>query len=164
MIKNNKTLYGSIIVAKHFISLAQEEGKTLTPLYLLKIVYLCHCWHLGIHGYGLISDFVLARKHGPIIDSLYNIFIQYRSRPLVELIDDYATLHRVPDKEKFIQAIWNRYKHLEPWELTALSHREGSPWDITVKTYGVDAVIPDKIIQQHYEKLVNSLKANPPLN
>lgn len=158
MKNHNKNLYSSVIVANHFISLAKAEGKALSPFYLLKLVYLSHCWHLGIHGHGLISDFIVARINGPVIESLYNALIPYKDKLIYDFIVSDSSTHKVPGKEDFMKAIWNRYKHLEDWELAAISHDDDSAWNKALNSYGVDSIIPDEIIRSHYAKLVSDLK------
>ena len=37
-------VYRSTIVAKEMLKLATGENKTLTPMQLIKLVYLAHCW------------------------------------------------------------------------------------------------------------------------
>lgn len=159
MMNNQKTLYSSITVANHFISLAKEEDRTLSSFYLLKLVYLSHCWHLGIHGYGLISDFIVARKYGPVIESLYNAMLSNRNKSSGGFIGSDDLMRKVTDKDDFMKSIWNRYKHLEDWELASISHDEDSPWNEAINANGVDSIIPDKIIRDHYAKLVSNLKS-----
>jgi len=43
-------MHSSITIANQLIKLAEAEGKTLTPMQLIKLVYLCHAWMLGLYG------------------------------------------------------------------------------------------------------------------
>ncbi|KQH74402.1 Panacea domain-containing protein [Xylella fastidiosa] len=56
----------------------------LTPLQVLKLVYLAHGWCLGVHTQPLIDELVEAWRAGPLIRSLYNVIKQDRSSGITE--------------------------------------------------------------------------------
>jgi uncharacterized phage-associated protein len=56
-------MHSSINVAKWFVDKAAKEGKTLTPLQLMKLVYIAHGWMLGTYGRPLIKDRIEAWKY-----------------------------------------------------------------------------------------------------
>jgi uncharacterized phage-associated protein len=58
---------GAHTVANRFLELAEAEGRSLTPLQLMKLVYIAHGWMLGIHQRPLIKDHIEAWKLGPVI-------------------------------------------------------------------------------------------------
>src|SRR5687767_12203236 len=59
-------------IANYFIDLAAAEGKKLTPLQLIKLVYIAHGWYLGLTGKPLINESPQAWQYGPVIPSLYH--------------------------------------------------------------------------------------------
>ena len=40
-----------------------------------------------------------------------------------------------------------------PSNCSALTHRPGTPWDITRKKYGLGTPIPDELILEHFKEL-----------
>ena len=58
-------------VANEFIHLAKADGRSLTPLQLIKLTYIAHGWMLTLYGRPLIVDAVEAWKYGPVIPDLY---------------------------------------------------------------------------------------------
>ena len=52
----HRAVYSSITVANYFIIKGLRERIPLTPMRLLKLVYITHGWFLGNHGKPLIYD------------------------------------------------------------------------------------------------------------
>src|SRR5699024_341384 len=75
-------MHDSKVVANRFLKLAQEAGDTLTPMQLLKLVYIAHGWMLGLNGRPLIRDDVQAWQYGPVIPRLYNAVRSFRHHPV----------------------------------------------------------------------------------
>ena len=76
-------MYDSGTVANHFLRLARQQGKSLTPMQLLKLVYIAHGWSLGLYGLPLVRDEIQAWQYGPVIPNLYNRIRNYRSLPIL---------------------------------------------------------------------------------
>lgn len=163
-VSENRSLYDALAIANHFLRLAKDDGRKLTPMQLLKLVYISHGWHLAIHDYGLISDFIQAWRYGPVIERLYYAIKHYRNTPVTKLLDtngDFVLQAReydIPEKDEFLRAIFNRYKELDGWELSALTHKEGTPWDTTVKSSGMNSPIKDDVIKEYYNNLYVELR------
>ncbi|MCC7437458.1 MAG: DUF4065 domain-containing protein [Armatimonadetes bacterium] len=77
--------YDSRIVGNSFLDIALKDGTALTPMKLLKLVYIAHGWHLGIMGKPLISDEVQAWKYGPVIPKLYSRALSLRNSGNMEI-------------------------------------------------------------------------------
>lgn len=59
------------------------------------------------------------------------------------------------DKQtNLISAVLKAYWEFTAWQLSAITHKSGTPWD---KVYnddnGVGAIIPNGVIKEYYEKL-----------
>src|SRR5713226_3390078 len=76
----------SRVVANELIRLASEDGKSLTPLQIIKLTYIAHGWMLGLYQRPLVVDQIEAWKYGPVIPDLYHAMKDYGSgyvtRPL----------------------------------------------------------------------------------
>lgn len=151
-------------VANYFISKALEEEAQLTPMQLIKLVYLAHGWHLGLYGEPLISERVQAWKYGPVIESLYHKFKHYGRRPLDEgaLIPN-ATLAEALRLEGFLDAVWSHYGRLSGLQLSTLTHQPDSPWDKIWNQQGgkkwFAVKIPDDLIRDYYKARADAIRA-----
>ena len=48
--------YASTIAARKIHEIAQNEGRPVTPLELIKLTYLAHGWSLAFRGRGLVRE------------------------------------------------------------------------------------------------------------
>lgn len=64
-------------VANYILDCGKEDGETLSPMKLIKLVYLAHGWNLGLTGEPLITEHVQAWRYGPVIPSIYHDFKEY---------------------------------------------------------------------------------------
>ena len=96
-------------VAEYFLNLARADDKTLSPMQVLKLVYIAHGWNLGLNAQPLVNEDIEAWQYGPVIPSLYHKYKQYGSNPIqdfpAEIADDFNA------KEKIIERRDLRYRH-----------------------------------------------------
>jgi len=59
-----------LAVANYFIKKSQDDGIAVTPMQLVKLVYIAHGWHLGLHHSQLLTESIQAWKYGPVIPSV----------------------------------------------------------------------------------------------
>jgi uncharacterized phage-associated protein len=159
----NKT-YSPFEIANFFIKKSHDTGITLTPMKLLKLVFIAHGWHLGLYGTELLTEVSYAWKYGPVIDSLYHAFRKYSNNQIDSLYSDSNGNTPYPSSEilPFLEKIWDIYKNKSAIQLSALTHETGSPWDIIYNERGGKnqsfAIIPNQLIKNHYTKLVDQAK------
>lgn len=159
----SSTVLPTISVANFFIGKAQEEGRKITPMQLLKLVYIAHGWHLGLYGTPLIGESAQAWKYGPVIPSVYHDFKHYGKgnidRQKSIFVDEKLIVPSVTDDRArdFLSSVWNAYKHLDGWQLSAITHEQGTPWSITWEECGGDHFaghpIAESLIAEHYRGL-----------
>src|SRR5439155_19093596 len=111
-------------VANYFIRKAALTKMPLTPMKLIKLVYLAHGWHLALTGRSLIREPVEAWKFGPMIESLYHAFKRYGNSPIppeaatdAELKDGDGNVKRILDK------VWDSYSKYTAAQLSTLTHQ-----------------------------------------
>src|SRR5579871_2106878 len=71
--------YSPFEIARFFIEKAHQSGKDISPMKLIKLVYIAHAWNLAFYKKPLISESVQAWKYGPVIESLYHGFKHFRN-------------------------------------------------------------------------------------
>src|SRR6266567_4998834 len=123
-------------IANVFLALAEAEGKRLTPLQLMKLVYIAHGWYLALTNKPLISERAEAWQYGPVIPSLYREFKGFGNSSITRRAGElsFETLPPLPpDGEdgglhRFLQKIWTIYGKYTGAQLSTLTHQEGTPW------------------------------------
>jgi len=138
-------------VAAHLLSIAKSENVPLTPLKLMKLVYLCHGWSLALRNDSLILEEVEAWQYGPVIPQLYNIIKHFRAAP-VENIGCYVEAPS-DEQKSLIKSVYRAYNHLTGIQLSDLTHQPGTPWSKTYPNRKQSSTIPTSIIQSHFNEL-----------
>ena len=137
------------VVAEQIRWLRTNEGEPTTPLHLVKLVYISHGWMLGIYGVPLIREDVEAWKYGPVIPAVY-----HRYKPFggyhIHLPAKCREGQIGEDQQELVEVVEEGYRRFSAVHLSAMTHKSGSPWDITVKEKGLGAVISTSLIQKHY--------------
>ena len=144
--------HDSVQIANQFVELAKKEGRALTPMQLLKLVYMAHAWMLAIHGRPLIKENVEAWKYGPVILELYQEVKRFRDQPVTHI--DCGEF--IPDNQalSIIEEVYSKYGELNGMTLSMITHIKGSPWYET--WHNGKSVISNDAISYYYQKLINA--------
>lgn len=141
-------------VANFFLEVAKEEGRHITPMQLLKMVYIAHGWHLGLTGKPLISEDVQAWKYGPVIESIYHAFKGFRDKPITHSVSPTKIEHG-SSLEPFLRRVWDVYSKYSGGQLSTMTHAAGTPWSQVYKPDILGLIIPNNVIEAHYKKKLN---------
>lgn len=160
--------YSSQSVANEFLSLAKQEGKSITHMKLQKLVYIAHGFSLALLNRSLISDEIQAWQYGPVIPALYQELKIFGKSEINEPVangkadENYNLIMETPfinpnDEEShlLIEAVWNRYKEYSGANLSDLTHRQNTPWHTVYFSVGRNMKIPNNTIQAHYKAITN---------
>lgn len=172
----------ALAVANFFVDKSITEKIDLTPMKLVKLSYLSYGWYIGLMDCELFNEDIQAWKYGPVIPSVYYKFRKYGSYQIKEkaeedifenlngLFDDpVRTYPEVqPNLHPFLTKIWDKYKKYDGIYLSALTHKEGTPWHVTYhKLGGKDnpgVKIPDYLIKSHFKQLANGGSKSTPIS
>lgn len=146
-------------VANRFLELARERNDALTPMQLLKLVYIAHGWMLGLNGRPLIRDDVEAWQYGPVVPRLYNAIRQFRSQPVQGPIKAPSGETLDPAELDIVSQVYDIYGQKSGPALSRLTHQKGSPWDRTYEHGRYGAVISNDLIEDHYAQLAKRADA-----
>ena len=143
-------MYDARQIANWFVERAAQEGRRLTIMQLLKLVYISHGWHLEMRRSPLFMNKIEAWKFGPVIPDVYNAF---RSQG----VEVSATVQALPSQlapsdTHLLEQIYSTYGSLSAQRLSDLTHEPGGPWDTATKRWGYFAPIPNDLILPHYEQ------------
>ena len=154
MIRNQ--VHTSLSVANQILELAQKNGSSVTPMQLLKLVYLSHGWMLGLKGDQLVKENIEAWKYGPVIRPLYNAVRDYKSSAIIALIKDANSEEYSEYEVALIKEVYEKYGKFSGVQLSTLTHSEGSPWHITWNKLGENSIISNDLIENYYNNLSKS--------
>ena len=136
-------------VANSLIERSQEVGHLLTPLQIMKLVYFCHGWMLGLYKRPLIKQTVQAWQYGPVVAELYHDLKQYGGDPVQDKIN--VAEERFDELEAdLIDQVYSKYGQLSGIELSRLTHAPETPWYQVWSQKGKYSAIPNSWIQEHY--------------
>ena len=132
-----------------------RKGRETTPMHILKLVYLCHGWLLGLGNRALIHEPVEAWRYGPVVPSVYHAYKLFGGQP-VNLRPADRTGDFDSDQMNALTLVDSGYGHLTAVQLSALTHRPGTPWDVTRKVFGVGHPIANGLIRDHFRTLAKN--------
>ena len=162
-------MYSAISIADYM--LARSDGD-LTPLHIIKLVYISHGYTLALKNKPLIGDRIEAWPYGPVIPALYHTFKQYGDDPIPRLyycrtelgsdqiINRMKSLIGILQTETdILNKVQERYGELTGSQLIDITHMEGTPWSKCYVKGQKSTPIPNRIIKKHYKDLVNGRTA-----
>lgn len=148
-------MYDSRIVANEFLRLATESSAALTPMQLIKLVYIAHGWSLGLSGKPLIADPVQAWQYGPVIPKLYHVIKDFRGNHVsTQIVGTPRSTLREYDRA-LIQRVFDLYGTMTGMELSRITHAPGSPWSQVYEPNSFGVPIPQDLIEHHYRNILS---------
>ncbi len=131
----------------------RPEGET-TPMHVLKLVYLCHGWMLGINGIALINEPVEAWIYGPVVPTIYHRYKSFGGDTIsTERINREGPFSE--SQRDIIKDVVSAYKDYTALQLSDITHQKDTPWDFVCRQYGAGSIIPNELINDHYRRLAN---------
>jgi hypothetical protein len=129
-------------------------GGVLTPLQLLKLVYISHGWSFPINNTPLLDqsrERIEAWQYGPVVPDLYHKLRSYRADPVTAPIYAGGPAPSLQE-DQLLQAVFATYGRYSGGQLSSMTHQPGTPWDIAWKR-GKNSQITDQMIEEHYRSL-----------
>jgi uncharacterized phage-associated protein len=159
--------HSSLAVANDFIHKARDAGQGISHMQAQKLVYLAHGWSLG-SGHGpLIEEQFEAWTFGPVERKLYDSLKKYGPGPVTQYIrwgDDtplndleeypFAFEQMNPFESDLLPYIYQTYGKLHAFQLSALTHLEGTPWH-TAYIKGQNRPIDNRHIEAYFLRLAS---------
>ena len=124
-------------VANFVLDFCEKQGRAVTHLSLQKIVYFCHVWSLIVLRKPLVRHRFEAWQFGPVLQYLYREFRQWNDNPItgraheIDLASgekEIVTYKFDKETTALLSNVVDFYSRLQPSELVALAHADGSPW------------------------------------
>ena len=153
-----------LAVANAVLEEAHAQGKSLTIMQLLKLVYIAHGWSLGLLNMPLVDEEPEAWQHGPVFPAIYREFRRFGSQPITTLASGpfgsipHADLSE--QQQTIIRSVVQGYGDMHAFALSRMTHQPDTPWDRVYQGgKGVSDDISNAIIAEHYKKLAHERRA-----
>ncbi|HLL88867.1 MAG TPA: type II toxin-antitoxin system antitoxin SocA domain-containing protein [Tepidisphaeraceae bacterium] len=151
----------SAIVGESLLERARQNGPAdVSPMKLLKLVYIAHGWSLAYFDQPLIYNRIEAWKFGPVIPDLYHRIKQFGvgSVPSGVLTGGCPVELSEPQK-RLLDTVWKAYGGFDGIRLSAMTHQPNTPWDtVWNKNRGSTyrgAQISNDLIRGHYKQMMH---------
>lgn len=148
----------SQVVAEHILWLRRDLETT--PMHVLKLVYICHGWVLGLTDRPLVDEPVEAWRYGPVVPSVYHRYKSFGGDPVTTAPIDRSD--RLDDRQREIMEVVEEvYRDYSALELSSLTHQTDTPWDTVRRRHGIGAIIPNELIRNYYLELMGEVGPTP---
>lgn len=125
------------------------------PLQIIKLTYLCHGWMLGLYNRPMSAQPVYAWRYGPVIPRVYHALKRYGKEPVTVPIDCLPAAFGDLEID-LIGQVFDGYEHYSGIDLSQMTHAPGTPWHQIRHTAGLDTIIPDEVIEEHFATIAES--------
>lgn len=151
-------------VANEFL----DKSSEISVLKLVKLCYIAQGFSLAVLNRPIFDDDrIEAWKYGPVVPSIYHEFKCFRKENIttkskfVALTKDFDFIEEEPvltdeNDKKIVQIVWNMYGGLSASRLVDLTHKSGTPWDLTYRPNS-NNIIPNDLIKEYYKMLVDKM-------
>ena len=119
-------------------------------MHVIKLVYLCHGWTLGLKDEPLIAEAVEAWRHGPVVPSTYHTYKAFGGNPITAVPQEQDEM--CAPQEQLIEAVLDAYKDYSALQLSNITHQPGTPWYETYHAWGEGCIIPNELIRDFYRR------------
>ncbi len=152
-------------VANFILDSAEKEGFSITPLKLLKLVYLCYGWVRAITDIRIFEEHFEAWDYGPVIPSLYGEFKKHGGEAIPNFEKSYVYdferepyIARIVDNQRItsiMQKCWDSFKIYKASTLVNESHEVDGPWK-KVYEKGKNNLLQDEDIKIFFQRKIRA--------
>lgn len=161
LIQQGRTTDG-LTIARYILSKVE-----CTHLKLQKLVYFCYADYMVATKDRLFEDNIFAYKYGPVIESVYSKYKGSNRQLLGDYEDNTNSINNTQDihlplrsrimftvngisKAISIDKTLDKYCSYSAKQLVELTHKVGSPWDMT-NSKSFNNIISDETILKYYK-------------
>ena len=159
-------MYDARVIANELLKTAWQMDLDMTQLDVQKICYFLNGHHIVDHGAPMILTEFEAWTHGPVQRTLYDAFKRFGDGPITEMAVAFDPIRRKPRElpsiesnsvKDTIERYLPRYLCIPAHELVGITHRRGTPWQITMTlaetTVNIGMKIATETIAKNFEGL-----------
>ena len=144
----------SLAVAKYMLNKQRAAGDSVTPMQLIKLVYIAHGLMLGAYGRPLVDEPIEAWQYGPVVPSVYHETKSFRSSSVTG-ISAPADCAFDQQEVKAMDTALRLFGSKDGVALSSLTHRRGTPWSLTWSARGKNGSISNDLIENFYSNMIS---------
>lgn len=125
----------------------------ISHLKLQKLLYYAQGIHLAVTGEKLFAERIMAWKHGPVVEEVYQELKGYGKDPIqIEQNDALsASIRALTDEQEIsLNMAYDNFAIYTAWQLRNMTHQDKSPWSITVEEKGINHEINPELIRKYF--------------
>ena len=154
--------YHPLVLANEFIACERDYG--VSHMKLQKLVYCAHGWWLRSHyPDSIINESPEVWRHGPVFPTLYAVLSGLGGAQIKHTFPVVFGTEppRIDDNDdeayQLVQFVWGRYGSKSAFELSDMTHKPGTPWQLTAEKYNYripkHTKIPSDLIRDEFSKI-----------
>ena len=122
------------IVCNNILKRAFEDGISVSPMKLQKLMYFVSCEYAKATGTNLLTEDFCVWQYGPVLPSIYTEFKGFGSSSITSYAkdangDSYAIDEAsAPNLREAINRVWRAFQNYNGIELSRITHQNGSGW------------------------------------
>lgn len=133
-------------LAHNRIAEADEGAEKMSNLKLQKLLYYAQGSFLAVTEKPLFDDEIKAWQHGPVVESVYHEYKQYKSDG-IPFEDDFDASSFSNEENELLTSVYEEFGQFSAWKLRNMTHEE-APWRDTE----LNRVIPTSAIKEYFKK------------
>jgi len=146
-----------IILGKLYKLADSDEAYLPTNMKLQKLLYYAQGYNLGYFGSKMFDGEFQAWVNGPVVPSVYQQFKYYGTSVIAKSeIRGFANKELTNSRIMIIAAVAREYGRISPYNLSEMTHADGTAWKKTRRMYNLadsepsQHVIPVRFIQEEF--------------
>jgi uncharacterized phage-associated protein len=167
MSKTEHTSHDIRAVANYMMDRANERGISLTLMQLLKLLYFTYGWSLVFMDRPITFNAPQAWQHGPVYSRVYKELAGVGALPVHRRLVDKSTgevfypVDISQGQQLLVNDVLSSYGSKHAFELSGITHDDGTPWKYTIDHIGLYKDIPEHKMRDHFGELMNQRNLSP---
>lgn len=126
--------YNSVTMARLIVAYANDNGFSINMTKAQKLLYIAYGLYLAVNKKRLVNEHPQAWPYGPVFPTTRNKLLKVDMYAIRMNDEELAEMAKDEDAMGLLDLVFRSFGNWTASELTGWSHKEGSPWDITVNT------------------------------
>ncbi len=136
--------------AEYILVEAKKKSVEMNLTKLQKIMFICDGTLLA-YGENIIDEHARAFDYGPVYPKAYKWYKNHRNDDFSQInTEDFGYDIEKPVVKKIVNDALSHFGSWSAGQLSEWSHRQNSPWDITVKSSRMYSVINKNIMKAFF--------------
>lgn len=123
----------------------EADADSISNLKLQKLLYYAQGCYLAITDETLFDEEILAWKHGPVVNEVYQEYKHCKSNGIPD--DEIEIIKVDPKTENILNQVYNVFGQYSAWGLRNMTHNE-KPWKETEQ----NRVIKLEVIKEYFKE------------